>query len=249
MRIPRLYTPQSLNLEQTFFLEAQAAHHVATVLRIKKGRELVLFNGELFNGKRGEFNATVSDIHRKKVSVHCHEFIECDTRSPVHFSLGVSLIKNDRMDWLIQKATELGVDAITPLYSDNTDIKLPEDRLAKKQAHWQQVMINACEQSRRTSLVKIHSPQTFADYTVASKAEHKVILHPGLSNSEAKPSSPQSIDLLIGPEGGFSDAEVEQATQAQFKAMALGPRILRAETAPLAALSIMQYQFGDFRMA
>ena len=246
MRIPRLYTPQAIELNQEFLLEEQSAHHVATVLRIKKGREVVLFNGDALHGKQGEFTGIISQIDRKKVSVICHKFIEKNTLSPISIHLGACLIKNDRMDWLIQKATELGVNGITPLFSENTDIKLPEDRLAKKLAHWQQVMINACEQCGRTDLVNIHSPQQLKDYICTSQAELKLFLHPNTNKDTTTIAKPRSIELLVGPEGGFSQEEVEWATANTFQTLSLGPRILRAETAPLAAISVLQSQFGDF---
>ena len=246
MRIPRLYTPQPLSLNQEFLLEENTAHHVATVLRIKKGREIVLFNGQTHEGQRGEFKGIISDINRKKVSVQCREFIEKNTLSPVNIALGACLIKNDRMDWLIQKATELGVNDITPIWSENTDIKIPTERLEKKQAHWQQIMINACEQSGRTDLVSIHSPQKINDYMAVSQADCKIILHPGEGEQANTLTKINKVDLLVGPEGGFSDGEVEFAKEAGFKARVLGSRILRAETAPLAYISVLQYQFGDW---
>ena len=246
MRIPRLYTPQAVKLHQEFLLEESIAHHVATVLRIKKGREVVLFNGEGIDGKLGEFKGFIQDVNRKKVTVICTDFIEKDTQSLVNITIGACLIKNDRMDWLIQKATELGVNSITPLLSENTDVKHSQERLEKKQNHWQQVMINACEQSGRTTLVRIHSPQAFIDYVAASRADHKLILHPNTLNKNEAPQRPKTIDLLIGPEGGFTEDEVKLAQVHDFAAMTMGPRILRAETAPLAAIALMQSQFGDF---
>lgn len=246
MRITRLYTPQTLLLDQEITLEEQAAHHLATVLRIKKGRKIILFNGQLNNGNYGEYIGDVVEVKRKNVRVICTEFIEKNTQSSIGFHLGVCLIKNDRMDWLIQKATELGATTITPLFSENTDIKLSQDRLEKKQAHWQQVMINACEQSGRTDLVALKPPVPLQEYIEASQEDLKIILHPGLNSAVDLKSKPAAIDCLIGPEGGFTQSEVELAEASSFKAMVLGTRILRAETAPLAALSILQHHFDAF---
>lgn len=246
MRTPRLYTPQAIQLNQVISLEAQAAHHAATVLRIKKGRPIVLFNGQDYHGVKGEFIGEVCEIKRKSVEIICREFIEKNTQSSIDFHLGICLIKNDRMDWLIQKATELGATQLTPLLSQNTDRKLSKQPSEKKQAHWQQVMINACEQSGRTDLMSINPPIVLNSYLDASQAELKIILHPHSNHVANLTDKPESIDCVIGPEGGFTEEEVKQANTQGFKTMQLGSRILRAETAPLVVLSILQYHFDAF---
>ena len=240
MHTPRIYLPQPLTTGEPFLLEAQAAHHLATVLRVKKGRELVVFNGE-----GGEYRGRVIEVDRKKVSVLLEQFIGVDRQSTLPIHIGACLIKFDRMDWLIQKATELGAYSLTPIISDYTDIKFPADKREKKQAHWQQVMINACEQSKRTALMRIHEPVALEDWVREQRSELKLILHPSTSVL-LKEQKPQDVALLIGPEGGFSEAEVDWACRQGFMATGLGPRILRAETAPLAAISVLQHLWGDF---
>jgi 16S rRNA (uracil1498-N3)-methyltransferase len=248
MHIPRLYIQQALVENETLELSKQAAHHIATVMRMKAGRNVILFNGQLHNGKTGEFKATLAYVDKKNVCVAIGEFSECQTESPLQSEIGVCLIKNDRMDWLLQKATELGVSKISPLWSEYTDVKIPTDRLEKKLHHWQQVVINACEQCGRTSVPEILPPKKLREWVDSASADKKIILHPYDNDShqgETASASPLSVALLVGPEGGFSENEFMQATQQGFQGMTLGSRILRAETAPLAALALMQAKYGD----
>ncbi|MBX2808046.1 MAG: 16S rRNA (uracil(1498)-N(3))-methyltransferase [Cellvibrionaceae bacterium] len=244
MRIPRIYTPQTLSSNSEITLENAAAHHLATVLRTKPGRPLVLFNG-----LGGEYDATLIRADKKQVSVAVASYRDKNTESALTLELGVCLIKNDRFDWLLQKATELGVNKITPLTCDFSDVKLPAERIAKKQQHWQHIIINACEQSGRTALATINTPTTLTHWLQHNRADDKRVLHPGatqaLGHAAAHSHPPASIALLVGPEGGFSEKEIAQAQNHHFTPISLGPRILRAETAPLAAVSILQHCYGD----
>lgn len=151
------------------------------------------------------------------------------------------------MDWLLQKATELGVTRFSPLLSEYSDVKIPAERLQKKINHWQQVVISACEQSGRTLIPEVRPPQALQPWVDSCEAEQKLVLHPYRSRPLSQLSAGKSpnLALLIGPEGGLSDAEVALAHTKEFASISLGPRILRAETAPLAALSIIQHQLGD----
>ena len=149
------------------------------------------------------------------------------------------------MDWAIQKATELGVNEITPIFSDRCEVRLKDERADKRLQHWRQVAISACEQCGRSRVPVIHPPVLLADWIKQTEAELKLVLHPVAEPlvSHAKPST---LAFLIGPEGGLSEAEVEQAKTNGFHAARLGPRVLRTETAPLAAISVLQYRWGDF---
>lgn len=247
MHIPRLYIPQPLFEHTLLALEPAAAHHIAKVLRMKAGRSIRLFNGQAnASSGLGEFSATLHSVDKKNVIVSVGEFISRNTESPLSVELGVCLIKNDRMDWLLQKATELGVTTITPLWSEYTDVKIPVDRLEKKFNHWQQVIINACEQSGRVAIPVLNAPQKIAEWSRSVQADKKYVLHPYVESAVLTSPSLKSIAVLVGPEGGLSDEEVDLAKKHHFSGLALGQRILRAETAPLAALSILQYQHGDF---
>ena len=240
MRIPRIYTDQPLKEGSSIYLSPTAAHYVANVLRMKAGRDMILFNGQ-----GGEYTAVLNSVSKKTVSVSLINFVDINTESPLSIELGVCLIKADRMDWLIQKATELGVAAISPLISDFTDIILSEDRYPKKIKHWRQIVENACQQSGRTALPSIYPPQPLSQWLEQVEADSKWVLHPYQSRKLKADGNVKTVALLAGPEGGLSDREFALALQQQFTAICLGPRILRTETAPLAALSLLQYQLGD----
>jgi 16S rRNA (uracil1498-N3)-methyltransferase len=251
MRIPRLYVKQKLSANSNVELSQETSHYLCNVLRVKAGREVVLFDGRLSDdGKTGEYQATLLEANKRSAVVAIKKFIETQSESQLNIELACCLIKNDRMDWLIQKATELGVTSISPLFSEYTDVKLSAERLDKKQFHWQQIVISACEQSGRTQIPIVNFPSSLSGWIVQSSAEEKYVLHPynakpfAFYNSHQKNN--KTVALLMGPEGGLSDKEVNEAHAKQFKSVLLGPRILRAETAPLVALSILQSQLGDF---
>ncbi|MNI53319.1 Ribosomal RNA small subunit methyltransferase E [compost metagenome] len=149
------------------------------------------------------------------------------------------------MDWAIQKATELGANEITPIVSERCEVRLKDERADKRLAHWRQVAISACEQCGRSTLPIIHPPVTLADWIKGSDADLKLVLHP-VAEPLTSHEKPARLAFLIGPEGGLSDAEVEQAKGAGFQAARLGPRVLRTETAPVVALSVAQQLWGDF---
>jgi 16S rRNA (uracil1498-N3)-methyltransferase len=245
MHIPRIYTTQALTEHTTIELDTAAAHHIATVMRMKAGRSLILFNDQTYQEKQGEFQAIISAANRKQVTVTIQNFIERKTESPLNVILGVCLIKSERMDWLLQKATELGVSSISPLISEYTDMKISSGRIEKKYLHWQQVVINACEQSQRTSIPLVHPPQKIHQWIETVSADKKMVLHPHLSAFSLKKESCSSAALLVGPEGGLTEEEVDMAITKSFTGLTLGPRILRAETAPLAALTLLQHYYGD----
>lgn len=252
MHIPRIYITQSLQENVSLELDASAVHHMVTVMRMKVGRSVFLFNGLPYINKQGEscwgeFEATLSFVSKKNATVTVGQFIEKKTESPLQVELGACLIKNDRMDWLLQKAVELGVTRISPLWSEFTDVKIPADRIEKKILHWQQVIVSACEQSGRVVIPIITAPQKIHLWVSSVVADQKRVLHPYVeSNTIDGQLKPSSVALLVGPEGGLSDNEVSLSIENNFQGLVLGPRILRAETAPLAALTLLQSQYGDF---
>ena len=243
MRIPRIFTDQIITVGNQIKLSAVASHHIIHVLRITTGRQIILFNGQ-----GGEYSGVVASTTKKIASIEITEFQDVDRESPLSVELAICLIKNDRMDWLLQKATELGVSNISLLVSERTHYKIKADRTAKKLQHWQQIVISACEQSGRTAVPTIQVPKAFDAWLATAAADERYILHPGSHQKSHKSyhDSPSSLALLIGPEGGFTDIEFNLAMDNQFSPLTLGPRILRAETAPLVALAIVQRQFGDF---
>ena len=151
------------------------------------------------------------------------------------------------MDFVLQKSTELGVRTITPLFCERTEIKLSAERLQKKLEQWQKIIVGACEQSGRARLPLLHAPATLAACLASDVSERRFVLHHRSDSTLAQcEEKPRSVLLLIGPEGGLSDNEIQQAQQAGCAALTLGPRVLRTETAPLAAISVLQYRWGDF---
>ena len=210
------------------------------VLRMQQGRELVLFNGE-----GGEFHASIHALHKKQVEVAIGEFNAINRESPLELELAIGISRGERMDWVLQKATELGVTRITPLVTERTEVKLSGERLDKKFDHWQQTIISACEQCQRNILPKLNPPKTLAEWLLQTNAQWKFVLHHRDSKGLPATQDAASVALLIGPEGGLSEVEIAQACTTGFSALTLGPRVLRTETAPVAAISLVQYLWGD----
>lgn len=242
MRTIRVYTSQSLVIGASLQLEDTAARHLAAVLRVKPGQRLALFNNT-----GGEYPAEVSACSGRKVAVVVTGFTDRDRESPLAISLGVGPSRGERMDWVVQKATELGAHSIAPLFTERTEVKLNPERAAKKRRHWQQVIVNACEQCGRNHLPEILPPQPVDRWLAEQTLGSRFILH----HHAEQPFDPQSpedsqISLLVGPEGGLTEDEVSSANRIGFQAVTLGPRVLRTETAPVAAISVLQMLWGDF---
>ena len=242
MRIPRIYTGQELQGNTSLQLESGPSQHVARALRMRAGDTLVLFNG-----KGGEYLADITAVERKSVVVTTGAYRERNLESGLHIHLGIAVSRGDRMDWVVQKATELGVCALTPLFTERTEVKLAGDRADKKNHHWRQVAISACEQCGRNRLPAIHPLQELRNWLTTTNAQRKFVLHHRADSDGDVSESPTSIALLVGPEGGLSDAEIDAAEQAGYRSLRLGPRVLRTETAPLAAIAILQGHWGDMR--
>lgn len=205
-----------------------------------EGSALTLFNGDGFN-----YPALISQIEKKRVAVIVQEQQENPVESPVKIHLGQGISRGDRMDFAIQKAVELGVTEITPLFTERCGVKLDGERLAKRTEQWQKIAISACEQSGRSIVPTVHPAINLTLWLAQNTKELKLTLHPRASDTikTLKPSN--NIRLVIGPEGGFTDQEMTQTSQAGFVGIQLGPRVLRTETAALTAISALQLQFGD----
>lgn len=243
MRVPRVFTDQPLQTGATVTLEEAPSRHLAKVLRMTPGRELTLFNGE-----GGEFAATLAEMGKKSVSATLGEFSPEDRESALDLELAIGLSRGDRMDWVIQKATELGATRITPLFTERTEVKLKGDRLNKKWDHWRQVMISACEQCQRNRLPVLAQPQSLTDWLAATRdsGARRFVLHHRDSKGLPAQEALTQLSLLVGPEGGLSEEEIEQARAAGCEPLTLGPRVMRTETAPIAAIGIAQYLWGDW---
>lgn len=240
MRIPRIYTEQPLAPSTTVELEEGASHHLLKVLRMQVGRELILFNNT-----GAEFNATIAHASKKAATVAVIDEVDADRESPLKTELAIGLSRGERFDWVLQKATELGVTHIIPLFTERTEVRLSGDRLQKRCEQWQKIIIGACEQCQRNRLPILEQPQTLTDYLTNCSSECRLVLHHRTDQNIHDMDKPKSLSLLVGPEGGLSDDEIAQAEQHGFKGLRLGPRVLRTETAPIVALAVAQSLWGD----
>lgn len=242
MRNPRIYSPQPMATNSLLELTDTAANHVGKVLRMKPEEPLILFNGEGV-----AFQGRIQSISKKSVAVFLEDEVAGSVESPLSIHLGQSLSRGERMDYAIQKATEVGVTEIAPLFSDRSEVKLTKERQEKRLHHWQQIAISACEQCGRNRVPVIHPPISVDEWTSVQSSELKFVLHHRAARKLEDYDKPESVSLLIGPEGGLTSEEIDQAEKSGFNALALGPRVLRTETAPVSAITLMQYLWGDLR--
>ncbi|MBU0654112.1 MAG: 16S rRNA (uracil(1498)-N(3))-methyltransferase [Gammaproteobacteria bacterium] len=242
MRIPRFYVTDALTVGQEFPLPDTTFRHAIQVLRLNTGEPLILFNGE---GR--EYLARIESVGKRTASAHIESFSPIDTESPIQLTLAQAIIKPDKMDFALQKAVELGVNTIQPLITQRSVVRVGKEKADKKSQHWEGIVVAACEQSGRTRLPQVLPPLTLDAWLESACTGTRLILAPGdFPHINALPKDlPAPITLLIGPEGGFTDEEVQQCLQAGMTAVSLGPRILRAETASLAALALLQHHYGD----
>lgn len=240
MRIPRVYIEGKLPDTGKLTLSEATSHYLTKVLRMEAGRELIAFDG---SGR--EFAATISQCTKRTAEILIEHSSEHCRESPLSTHLAIGISRGERMDWVIQKATELGVTEITPLFSERTEVKLKGERLDKKMAHWRQITISACEQCQRNQLPGLNPAMDITSFLMDSRGELKLVLHHRSAKSLRQFVQPKSTTLLIGPEGGLTDDEIELAIAHDFYALTLGPRVLRTETAPITALTAVQLLWGD----
>jgi len=241
MRISRIYTDQPIKQDSPINLFGQQAHYLSKVLRLKANAKLILFNGDGY-----EYKSLITDIDKHSITLEIQEADIANSESPLHTILGLSLSRGERMDLAIQKSTELGVTEIVPLFTEFSEVKLQGERLLKKIRHWQQVAISASEQSGRNCIPKLHPPQELSSWCSKLDCKRKLIFEPSAVKALPTQENTTQVALLIGPEGGFSENEINNALNSGFIAVRLGPRILRTETAPIAALASLQLIWGDF---
>lgn len=240
--IPRIYFPQALTVNARHVLDEDNAAHLLRVLRLGENASI-----KVFNGKGQEFSASLKNVQKKGAEFILETCLRNEQPAAFNVHLGQVISKGERMDFTIQKATELGVSEITPLLSERCDVRLTGERMDKKIEHWQAVAISACQQSGRTYVPIIHPPQPLSAWAQNRTDRVRLVLHPHQQKNLDALTTPESVALLVGPEGGFSEVEITQVVKMGFAGLQLGPRILRTETAALAALSVLQYVWGDFR--
>ncbi len=241
MRVPRLYTSQSLSPNAEVLLVDDAAHYVSKVLRLRPDDSLKLFNGD-----DGEFSARIIAIDKKSVAALLDERLEAGADPSLAIHLGLGLSRGERMDYAIQKATEAGVSSITPLLTERCEVKLKGDRIDNRKSHWERVAISACEQSGRCVVPTIESPLTLPEWLSLPRISTNFVLDHRGEQGLAAVEKPEAVTFLIGPEGGLSEEEVMQAKEHHFNLVRIGPRVLRTETAPIVAISLAQHLWGDY---
>ena len=242
--LSRIHVAETLAPGADIALPDAAAHHLSRVLRAAIDDRVTVFGGGV------EFDAVITQLDKHGVTVKLGAGASVDRESPLPATLVQAISSGDRMDYTLQKAVELGIAAVQPVYSERSIVRLDEKRTATRLAHWQQVATSACEQCGRNVVPEIFAPLTLAEWFAAlppaTDDALRLLMAPAASQRLSSFAQPAAVTLLAGPEGGFSVLEVELAMQRGFAAIALGPRILRTETAALAALAAMNTLWGDF---
>ncbi|MDO5506567.1 MAG: 16S rRNA (uracil(1498)-N(3))-methyltransferase [Pseudoxanthomonas suwonensis] len=244
MRLTRIHVDLPLASGMRLALPTDAANHLLRVLRLRPGDACVLFNGD---GR--DYHATVLDGDRREANVAVGEAVDTDNESPLRLVLLQSIARGEKMDWILQKATELGVAGFLPVSSERSEVRLDPARADKRRAHWCNVVTAACEQSGRAVLPPVAALQPMAAALAAlPEAQHHLWLDPDAEDRIAGLTMPAdaTVVLAVGPEGGWSPADREQLSRAGFTGVRLGPRVLRTETAGVAAIAALQSRFGDW---
>jgi 16S rRNA (uracil1498-N3)-methyltransferase len=245
MRLTRICVDEPLEGRSTITLRGAAARHAGRVLRLKTGDPL-----RVFDGSGGEYAATVRNVGRDTVEVTLGDFVAEGPAPPLEIVLWQGVARGDRMDFTVQKATELGVDAILPVITRRSVAQLSAERAGRRLRHWRALAASAAEQSGRTRLPELFEPAPLATcLATPARPGLRIVLDPDASHSLASLSGERigRLTLLAGPEGGLDDAERDAAVTAGFRPFHIGPRVLRTETAAIAALSIAQALWGDLR--
>ena len=236
----RFYIEAELNTGNTIELTESVFHHWVRVLRAKEQEQAIFFNG-----KGGEYRVTLTEINKKNAFVSVDHFEPADRTPPFKVVLGQVMSKGDRMDYAIQKATELGVTTIQLLTSERCEMRLRYERDQKKIDHWQSVAIAACEQCGMNIVPKILAPLRLEDWFNSSLPATKLVLAPNRNQVDVLNNVSKDLALLIGPEGGLSEAEINAANAVGFENWCIGSRVLRTETAPVVALAILNYRLAE----
>ena len=241
MRLSRFYTERSLSPGQTVTLEETTSHHLLRVVRLKPGESLLLFNG---NGK--EYQAVLEESGKAQARVLVQGSRQPDRESKLHITLGQAISRGERMDFVLQKSVELGVESIAPLWTKRSQVQLSGKRLEKRLSHWRGVIRSACEQSGRVCLPKLQHPAKLRDWhSINWKQSLQLVLDPAASLQLSDLIPAREIRILIGPEGGLEGEEISMVEESGFMRIRLGPRILRTETAALASVAAVQALWGD----
>jgi len=243
MRLTRVHVTEDLRAGKRIAVEGAAANHITRVLRLRAGEPLTLFNG---NG--AEYAATILELHRDAVVVEVGQEQAVSRESALPLTLAQGISRGERMDWILQKATELGGSRIVPLFTERSVVRLDAKQSERKLQHWRAIAIAACEQCGRNSVPEIAQPTGLFEFVGNGVQPHvtRLLLSPvsDVSIDEVGVSA-TGVTVLIGPEGGLTENEQAVALRSGFTSVRMGPRVLRTETAAIAALAILQHRFGD----
>jgi 16S rRNA (uracil1498-N3)-methyltransferase len=244
MRLNRIYCEGPLVPAAELPLPLAGSYHVSRVLRLRPGAAL-----RIFDGSGSEFHAEIQRIEGENVMVRVGTQSTGAAESPLRITLVQGVSRSERMDWTLQKATELGVSAIAPVLTSRSVVRLDDKQAEKKQSHWRGIVIGACEQCGRSRIPAVGTPMQLRNYfSTVRKDGMRLVLSPVAPGSLAGIASlPSKVDLLIGPEGGLDDDELTAAQKAGFMPVRLGPRVLRTETAAVVALTVLQALWGDLQ--
>ncbi len=243
MRIPRLFIDRALSSGETIFLPQDKARHISQVLRMRSGDSIKLFNDSGY-----EFDSKIIGLTKKTVQLEIRTSSQVENESPLNITLCLAIARGQHMDFSIQKAVELGVNKIAPVISEFSNVKLQGNRIKNKLTHWQNIIISAAEQCGRNRLTRLLTPVTYREWLNSDESTTRIILHPGSQQSmSATEVDNNNLTLMVGPEGGFSDIEINEAKVKGYIPIGLGPRILRTETAVVSALSNAQQLWGDLK--
>jgi 16S rRNA (uracil1498-N3)-methyltransferase len=234
--MPRFYIDADLTIDVSLELTETVFHHWVKVLRAQVGESATLFNGQ-----GGEYDVTLTEVAKKSATVSVNAFNPANRTPKFQALLGQVMSKGDRMDYAIQKAVELGVSEIQLLTSDRCEMRLKYDRDQKKLDHWQGIVIAACEQCGLNIVPEILAPMSLEKWLDTELPNTKLVLAPNKDETDVLADATLDLALLIGPEGGLSEAEISAANQKGFLNWCIGERVLRTETAPVVALSILNY--------
>jgi 16S rRNA (uracil1498-N3)-methyltransferase len=242
MRQSRIYTPLVLAAQEMVELTGSASHYLSRVLRLSAGDCVTLFNGD---GR--DYSGEVCDVQRQAVTISLIASQSSENESPLKITLVQAISRGERMDHSLQKATELGVFCIQPVTCQRVEVRLDEKRRAKRLAHWQGVVISACEQSGRAVIPDVKAPLCLDEWVKKSEGLTRLVLDPTAKTRLSSLSiTADAISLVVGPEGGFSEGEMKDLRLGGVKEVSLGPRVLRTETAGPAAIAVLQAVCGDF---
>lgn len=239
--MPRFYCPQPLAIGQIVTLPEPVAHHIQ-VLRLAPGELITVFNGE-----GGEYAAALTDLGRRSASAEIKAHTAREAELPFAVTLAQALPEGSKMDWIIEKAIELGVSGFQPLAAQRCVVRLSAERAGKKLEHWRGIIVSASEQSGRNRLAQLAPPQDYKQWITQQDMHRRIILTPRADQSLAdwaRHQPPQAVTLVVGPEGGLSEQEEDLALRHGALPLAMGPRILRTETAALAAVAVLSAAWG-----